>query len=83
MHRHAPRLAVRLGKHQRFFAEHEDGGAAEKMRGDDHGAARGDRAGAVDDGDGVAAGVGHGACQRLDPLTPERKIKQRSSRSLR
>ena len=58
MHRDAPRLAVRLGEHDRLLAEHEGGGAAEKMRGDD-GAARGDRARAFDDGDGVAAGVGH------------------------
>ncbi len=30
-HVHPPHLAVRLGKQQRFFAEYEDGGTAEKM----------------------------------------------------
>ena len=68
MHRDAPRLGIRLGEHDRLLAEHEDGGAAEKMRGNDR-AARGHSARAVDDGDGVAAGVAH--------------LKRCSSRTLR
>ena len=59
MHGHAPQLAARLGEHQRFFAEHEHGGAAEKMRGNNR-AAGVHGARAFDDGDSVAAGVGHG-----------------------
>ena len=53
-----PRLAVGLGEHHRFLAEHEHGSAAKKMRGDDRSARR-QRTGAIDDGDGIAAGVGH------------------------
>ncbi len=56
----AARLAVRLREHDRFLAEHEGRGAAEKMRGND-GAFGRDLVGAIDDGMGVvAAGVGHG-----------------------
>ncbi len=53
MHADAPRLAVGLREHDRFLAEHEGRGAAEKMRGD-NGAVRGDLVRAVDDGMGVA-----------------------------
>ncbi len=45
----APRLAVRFDEQHRFLAEHEHGGVAEKVRGDDRRAGR-DRMGAVDDG---------------------------------
>ena len=67
MHRDATRLAVRLGEQQRFLAEHEHGGAAEKMRADD-GRARRHRVRAFDDGDGIAAGIGHET--RLTLLIP-------------
>ncbi len=53
MDRDAPRLAVRLGEHHRFLAEHEDRGAAEKMRGNDEAAAATVRA--LDDGMRIAA----------------------------
>ena len=54
MHRHPPQLAARFGEHQRFFAEHEHGGTAEKMRGE-NGAAGVNGARSFDDGDSVAA----------------------------
>ena len=53
-----PRLTVGRREHHRFLAEHEHGGTAKKMRGDDRSARR-QRTGAIDDGDGIAAGVGH------------------------
>ena len=58
MHGDAPRLAVRFDEQQRFVAEHEHGGVAEKVRGDDRRAGR-DRTGAVDDGNRIGAGVRH------------------------
>ena len=72
----APRLLVRRREYDRFLAEHESGGAAEKMRADDSAADR-HRARAVDDGDGVAAGVGHRCFAGAGEITP------RSFQSLR
>ncbi len=71
MHRHPPQLAARLGEYQHLFAEHEHGGTVEKMRGE-NGAARVDGTRAFDDGDSVAAGVGHGKSVGGVPL-PERE----------
>ena len=62
MHVHAAQLALRLGEDQRFLAQYEHGGAAEKVRRNNR-AAHGNRARAFDDGDGVGigAGIGHGS----------------------
>src|SRR6266576_2032700 len=74
---HSAHLAVRLGEHQRLFAEHEDRGSPEKVNGDDR-ASRRDQSGALHDGDGIGAGVGHGL-QRLEPPIPQGgSIKQYS-----
>src|SRR5208282_2313254 len=59
MHVHAPHVTAWLSKQQRFLAEHEYGRAAKKMRSYDC-PPSGHRARAFDDGDGIAAGVGHG-----------------------
>ncbi len=84
MHRHPAQFAARLGEQQRFLAEREHGGAAEEMGGD-NGAAGVDRTRALDDGDGITAGVGHEL--RLALLIPspqgEGKTTPYSSRNLR
>ena len=66
---YAPRLAFRLDEQQRFLAEHEHGSAAKKVRGDHRRTGR-DRVRAVDDGDGIAAGIGH--CSSPLPACGER-----------
>ena len=70
MHVEAPRLALRFGEHHRLFAQDERRGAAEEVRGDDR-AARRDRVRAFDDGNNVAAGVGHEVgCDSLSSPSP-------------
>ena len=61
-----PRLTVGRREHHRFLAEHEHGGTAEKMCGNDCSARR-QRTGAIDDGDGIAASVGHRCCAHHPP----------------
>ena len=58
MDRDPARLAFRLDQQQRFLAQHERGGVAEKVRGDDRRAGR-HRTGAICDGSGVGAGISH------------------------
>ena len=58
MHVEAARLAFRFGEHHRLLAEDERGGGAEEVRGDDRAPGR-HRVRAFDDGNNVAAGVGH------------------------
>ena len=73
VHRDAAGRAVGRGKHERVLAEHENRGGAEEMRGD-HRAASRDRAGAVDDGDGVVA---------VSVMEPLSRVRRCSFRSLR
>jgi len=56
----AARLALRLYQQQGLVAEDKSGRAVEKVRGDDR-RVGGDRACALDEGDGFVAGLRHGA----------------------
>jgi hypothetical protein len=72
MYGDAARFAFGLGEYHRLLAKHEHRGAPEEMRGDDR-AIRRYRLSALNDGNCLAAGVGHESIN-----VPARRIEQSS-----